>query len=131
MRLTQETITYITLFENVTGAKVKDCIPEEDGLLFIIEEGNIQKALKGKRRVEHLLKKEVHLLAYSDDLTKFIKNMIYPIQAEIVRDQNTILIHTENTADRGKIYGRGRERLEKITLLVKRYFTTIEMINVK
>jgi len=56
-------IKYISVFESITNTKLKDCIAEDDRLLFIVEEGQIGKAI-GKqgsniRRLEDLLKKRV------------------------------------------------------------------------
>ena len=131
MKYTLDIIKYITLFENLTGAKVKDCIQETDHLLFIVEEQTFQKALHGKKRIEGLMKKDIKLIKYSDDLQVFIQQLIYPVQADVTLEQNTITITPQNSTDRGKIYGRGRERLDKILNLVKRYFTNIETITVK
>lgn len=122
MKLTHDTIAYITLFENLTGAHVKDCVQEDDHLLFLIEEGSIQKALKGKARIEHALKKNIRILGYSSDLATFIRNLIFPIKAAVQYTNDQVTIKTENSADRGKVYGRSRERLEKMTSLVQRYF---------
>ncbi len=131
MKYTLEIIKYITLFENLTGAKVKDCIPEPEQLVFIVEEQTFSKALQGKKRIEGLIKKDVKLIKYSDDIQTFIQQLIYPVQADVTLEQNIITITPQNSSDRGKIYGRGRERLDKILALVKRYFTSIESINVK
>ena len=38
MKLTIDSINNINLFENLTGARVKDCITEERKLIFLVEE---------------------------------------------------------------------------------------------
>ena len=43
MKLTIETINNINVFENLTGAKVKDCITEGSKLIFIVEEISLGK----------------------------------------------------------------------------------------
>ena len=74
MKLTVESIAQINLFEQVTGANVKDCISREGILYFIIEEGSIQKAVRGLKKIESMLKKHVLIIGHSEDLNKFILN---------------------------------------------------------
>lgn len=128
MKLTLDTIKYITVFENLTGAQIKDCINNTNGLTFLVEEGNMQRALKGKKRVENAIKKEITLISYSDDVLKFVRNLIYPVKAQIHQQESKIIITPEQVTDRGKIFGRGRERLEFILTLVQRYFSITEII---
>ncbi len=87
----------------------------------------MQLALKGKKRVEDAIKKEITLISYSDDILKFVRNLIYPVKAQIQQHESKIIIITEQATDRGKIFGRGRERLEVILALVQRYFPVTEI----
>jgi len=131
MRLNLQSIQQINLFENITGAKVKDCINDEE-LIFIIEEGNIKRAL-GKdnaniKRLESLLKKNIKLIAYSKDVLKFVANLIYPIKPDNIDIKDGVIYITINdTKLKGKVYGRGRERLKKIELIIKKYFNIKEI----
>lgn len=128
MKLTLKTISHITLFENVTGAKVKDCIQKDNGLIFIIEEGSIQRAARGLRKVEHMLKKPVKIIGHSEDLKKFITNLIYPEEPDNIRqDEKIIYIETKDNQTKGRIFGRSRERLQWINELVKKYFDIDEV----
>ena len=114
MRLNLQSIQQINLFENVTGAKVKDCINDEE-LIFIIEEGNIKRAL-GKdnaniKKLESLLKKNIKLIAYSRDVIKFVTNLIYPIKPDNIDLKDDVIYITINDAKlKGRVYGRGMER---------------------
>lgn len=131
MKLNLETIQQINLFENITKAKVKDCINDED-LTFIIEEGNIQRAL-GKdniniKKLQRLLKKDIKLIAFSKDPVKFLKNLIYPLRPDNIElKDNALYITTKDSRIKGKIYGRGRERLKKINIIIKKYFNINEV----
>ena len=131
MRLNLQSIQQINLFENVTGAKVKDCINDEE-LIFIIEEGNIKKAL-GKdnaniKKLESLLKKNIKLIAYSRDVIKFVINLIYPIKPDNIDLKDDVIYITINDAKlKGRVYGRGRERLKKLELIIKKYFNIKEI----
>ena len=131
MRLNLQSIQQINLFENVTGAKVKDCINDEE-LIFIIEEGNIKSAL-GKdnaniKKLESLLKKNIKLIAYSKDVIKFVINLIYPIKPDNIDLKDDVIYITINDAKlKGRVYGRGRERLKKLELIIKKYFNIKEI----
>lgn len=131
MRLNLQSIQQINLFENVTGAKVKDCINDEE-LIFIIEEGNIKRAL-GKdnaniKKLESLLKKNIKLIAYSKDVVKFVTNLIYPIKPDNIELKDDIIYITiRDSKLKGRVYGRGRERLKKLELIIKKYFNIKEI----
>jgi len=134
MKLTIESINNINLFESLTGAKVKDCIIEENKLIFLVEEGNIKQAL-GKEnsnmfRLKKLLKKDIQIIGYSEDVTKFVRNLIYPNRADDIKvENNKVIITVNDTAVKGRIFGRGRENLNKINDMVKKYFNIDVVIN--
>ena len=76
-----ETIKLVALFENITHVSVKDCLMDGDNTVyFVISEGNVGKAI-GKngssvRHAENLIRKDVKLVEFSNDLDRFIRNLI-------------------------------------------------------
>lgn len=132
MKLTLDSINNINLFENLTGAKVKDCLQEEGKLVFLVEEGNIKRAI-GKNgsnveRVKKILKKDIKIVAFSNDVCKFVSNLIYPNKAdEIKLDGKIVFITVADTVTKGRIFGRSRENLKRINDLVKNYFNVEEV----
>ncbi len=133
MKLTLESINNINLFENLTGAKVKDCLIDEEGLLFLVEEGNVKRALGPNNahlhRISSILKKNIKIIAFSSDVCKFVANLIYPQKIDgIFLENKVVKIVVEDTATKGKIFGRSRENLKRINSLVKNYFTDIEEV---
>ncbi|HLD10531.1 MAG TPA: NusA-like transcription termination signal-binding factor [Candidatus Nanoarchaeia archaeon] len=132
MKLTLETIQTINLFEQLTGAKIKDCIKGNDLITFLVEEGNIKKAL-GKdninlKRIEGILKKKVRLIAFSNDVVKFINNLLYPLKVDKIEKKEEIVeIYIKDTRIKGKVYGRSRENLYWIQDLVKKYHNIKEI----
>ena len=46
MKLTLDSINNINLFENLTGARVKDCFDDEGKIVFLVEEGSKKKLRK-------------------------------------------------------------------------------------
>ncbi len=127
MKLTTESIGYINIFESITGAKLKDCLTDEGVLIFLVEEGNVKKAI-GKNnsnvaKISRILKKEIKIVAFSSDVCRFAANLIYPVKAdEIFLEENTLKIRVSDSFLRGKIFGRGRENLKKINKIIKNYF---------
>jgi len=121
-----DVMKYISLFESLTGAKVKDCIANEI-IVFIIHENEMGKAI-GKqganiRRVENTLKKKIKLAEFNNDISQFIQNLIYPIRAKEIKEEDGIVtIYGNDTKSRGLLIGRDRRNINSITDIVKRYF---------
>ena len=71
----------LTLFENVTKTRVKDCIERPNTYYFIVEGGELSKAI-GKngsnvKQLRRLLKKNIHVIEYSSNIKLFIKNIFH------------------------------------------------------
>lgn len=115
----------ISIFESVTGAKLKDCILNER-LLFIVEENEIGKAI-GRRginikKLENMLKKKIRVAGFSSDVLQLIKNLLYPLEvAGIENDDGTITIRAD-TKTKALIIGRNKQNLNNLMKVVKRYF---------
>ena len=130
MKLSHDTIQYITHFENLTHAKVKDCFAHEGSLVFVVEQGNVQRAL-GKEgcnitRASRLFGKSVKIIGFHEDPVKFIKNLLYPIHVDAVRvDGSTAFIHVTDQRLKGKVFGRDRQNLVWIGSLASKYFSYI------
>jgi N utilization substance protein A len=79
--LDSETIAYIRLFEERTGAAVKDCLEAEDKLVFLVSPGEIHKAVGPGGvlidRLKGLLHKEIVAVEYSDDPETLVKNIFF------------------------------------------------------
>ncbi len=126
-------LKYITLFESLTGAKVKDCIIDDD-VLFVIEKGDMGLAIgkqgKSLRRVENTLKKKVKVLEFDDNIEQFAKNYVHPIKdIEVSKHDNKLNIKGKDTKTRAMIIGRDRARINKMQKIMSRYFE-IDEINV-
>ena len=121
----------MTIFESMTGAKVKDCIANEK-LIFIMEENEMGKAI-GKnganiKRMENMLKKKIKLVEFSSDVLQFVKNVIYPIEvSEIIQEDNVIKIHGKDTSTKAMLIGRERHNINHLSDIVKRYFDIKEI----
>ncbi len=121
----------MTLFESMTGSKVKDCIVN-DKIIFVVEENEIGKAI-GKnganiKRVEKALKKKVKVIEFSNDAAQFMRNLIYPIEvAEIKYGDNLVTINGRDTTTRAMLIGRERQNINHLTQIARRYFDVREI----
>ena len=86
-----ETLGYIRLFEERTGARVKDCLEAEDELVFLVHPGEVHKAVGPGGvlvdRLKGLLKKEIMVVEYSEDAATLVKNVFYAYSPRTVELQ--------------------------------------------
>jgi N utilization substance protein A len=124
---------YISIFENLTGTKVKDCIPVEGLVTFIVQPNEIAKAIgKGggnARRIEGVLKRKIKIVEFDPELTKFIRNLVYPLEVgEIVPGDNGIVtVRGRDTTTKSMLIGRNAGNLRATEAIVKRYFDIAEI----
>ncbi|MBR9699224.1 NusA-like transcription termination signal-binding factor [Candidatus Woesearchaeota archaeon] len=117
---------YITLFESLTTAKVKDCFVNEK-LTYVIEKGQMGLAIgkqgRNLRNVERALKKELKVVEFDDNIGAFIKNYVYPLRKFSVAIENKIITITgEDVKTKGLLIGRDRANLKHLMSVLKRYF---------
>ena len=75
------------------------------------------------------IKHKIRVIGFSDDIVKFVQNILYPLKGfEINREENKVIISTEDMKLKGKIFGRDRSNLKFVNEVVKRYFKDIEVI---
>ncbi len=76
-----ETLGYIRLFEERTGARVKDCLEAEDKVVYLVQAGDIPKAVGPGGvvvdRLKGLMKKELQVVEFSDDPETLVRNIFY------------------------------------------------------
>ncbi|HUI38784.1 MAG TPA: NusA-like transcription termination signal-binding factor [Thermoplasmata archaeon] len=75
------TLGYIRLFEERTGAGVKDCLEAEDKLVFLVKPGEIHKAVGPGGalvdRLKEVLQKEIQVVEYSDEPESLVGNIFF------------------------------------------------------
>ena len=122
---------YISLFESLTGAKVKDCIAN-DSIIFIVHENEMGKAI-GKegsniKRVENTFKKKIRLAEFNNDVCQFVQNLIYPLKAKEIKEEvGIVTIYGNDTKTKGMLIGRDRQNINSTANIVKRYFKIAEI----
>ncbi len=133
IKITSREMRYIALFENITGATVKDCIVDEDSnqIIYVVKEGNVGIAIgkggKNIRLLERMTGKKHDIIEHSENPTQFIKNALKPAQVKEIRiterpDGKTMAVVSVNPKDKGVAIGKNGKNAERIRFLAKRYF---------
>jgi len=131
MKINNETLQFIKLFEKIAQVKVKDCFQNNERLLFIIE-GNILKAI-GKngsniKKFENMTKRKIKVVEFSKDIIRFIRSFLFPIQVdEIKNEEGNITIKVGNTRDKGLIIGRDRRNIENLKKIAGKFYSVIDI----
>ncbi|MBI2558994.1 NusA-like transcription termination signal-binding factor [Candidatus Woesearchaeota archaeon] len=131
IKYSADLIKLMTFFESMTGAKVRDCISNEK-LLFIVEESEMGKAIGRNganiKRMESAIKRKIKLVEFSNDVLRFVGNMIYPAEVlDIKSEEGVITIQGKNTSAKAMLIGRERQNLNHLADIVKRYFDIKEI----
>jgi N utilization substance protein A len=126
---TEETLRYITLFENMTKARVRDCMETEDKLVYVVDPGQANRAVgKGGEnviRLKNTTGKNIQVVEFSDDAETFIKNVFYNYGPEKVEiETRGTIVHATVTVDpavKGRAIGKNGKNLKIARDLVNRH----------
>ncbi|MHA1670335.1 MAG: NusA-like transcription termination signal-binding factor [Promethearchaeota archaeon] len=147
IKFDRKSMELISLFNNLSGAIIKDCLTFESPenyseiIIFLVKKEDVGKAIgKAGEHVKDLinkLQKKIDVIPYSNNLEQFIqfilntsKNSITVQQIEIKENKNekkTVIISV-NPEDRGKAIGKEGSMIRKIKLLVIRHFEVDNVI---
>ncbi|HLC46775.1 MAG TPA: NusA-like transcription termination signal-binding factor [Candidatus Nanoarchaeia archaeon] len=126
-------IPLISLFERETHARVRDCFNDAKGITFIVEQGDLGKAV-GKqgmnvKRFENSLHKRVRIVEFNPDRREFILNMIRPLRVRGIEEQEdgTIIIQGGDTETKGLLIGRAAQNLRTLEEQVRRHYKVKEI----
>ena len=147
IKLDRQSMELISLFNNISGAIIKDCFifqsPENNSeiIVFLVKKEDVGKAIgKAGEHVKDLmtkLQKKIDVIPWSDNLEQFIqfilnttKNSIQVQNIEIKasrNDKKTVIISVR-PQDRGKAIGKEGSMIRKIKELVIRHFAVDNVI---
>ena len=139
IKLSTDQMRMISLFQNVTGATAKDCIEDEsqDRIMFIVSHGKMGLAIgKGGMHIkslQNIVKRNVELIEFNEDPTKFLANLLNPKLVMDVKladraDGTKQAIVTVDPSKKGIVVGRDGKNAQKARMLAKRYFNITNVL---
>jgi N utilization substance protein A len=133
IKLTTDEMRLMSLFQSVTKVTARDCLDDQkyDRIIFVVNEGKMGLAI-GKngsniKSLHNILKRNVELVEYFSDPSKFLKHVfnskfINEIKLSEKTDGSSQAIVFVDASKKGLVVGREGRNAERARLLAKRYF---------
>ena len=147
IKIDRESMELMSLFNNISGAIIKDCLifsipsSESDIIIFLVKKEDVGKAIgKAGENVKDLMnkiQKKIDVIPFSEDIYEFIKFIfkttknsinVQNIEIKESKSQKKTVIISVAPQDRGKAIGRDGSMIRKIKLLVTRHFEVDNVI---
>ncbi len=131
-----ETIRLITFFENLTGSEIRDCLVDDSKnmVYFVIEEGKVGMAI-GKngdsiRNVENLIKKDIRVFEFSEELNTFVRNLIpQATEVRVINENDRTAVEVRvDRKDKPMVIGRDGRNQKLYKELLQRNHSINELI---
>jgi N utilization substance protein A len=130
VKMNDEETKKMLFFQQATGAATRDCIDDEERLIFVVAEGEVGAAVgKGGRNIdmlEKLLKRKILVVEYNDDVEKFTENIFFPTKITVSKSGNKVIINVDQK-NRKYIVGKGGYKIRLARKLLKRHFDIDEI----
>ena len=136
IRLDDGTIKLIALFESVTRAEVRDCIPTDERVVFIVGKGDAGAAIGERgdniRRLREMLRKNVEIIEWADIPEAFVRNIFHAFKVSEVKlekrsGRNTVVV-TVDPAEKARAIGKQGRNLHQAKSILARHFKDIDAV---
>ncbi|MBC8494533.1 NusA-like transcription termination signal-binding factor, partial [archaeon] len=123
-------IRQINLFEKITGTQVKEFFTFKDKPTYMVQPGQLTKAL-GKNKanllkLEKLFQRPIRIIEFNEDMLNFIINLIAPLKVVKITDEEDIVtIVGPDTKTKGLMIGSKAKNLRETEEIVKKYFPAL------
>lgn len=136
-KITEDDLRVFGLFEQVTHARPKDYVNLTDRVVFVVEAGQLRRAIgpqaRAINRLKDLFKKPVDIVEFHDDAEQFLKNIFHHYEVAGVtfsekggRKHATVTVKAE---EKGRAIGKGGRNLKVAQMLASRH-TDIQSVSV-
>ncbi|MFA6072727.1 MAG: NusA-like transcription termination signal-binding factor [Candidatus Woesearchaeota archaeon] len=130
-----ELLNLMKLFEDITRARLKDCFHNKEKLVFVVQEGDLMRALgkdrQNLKKLEEKLNRNIKILEFNPDLLIFIKNLMYPLRIlEMTMDDGVVTIKGPDAKTKGLMIGARAQNLRNYEEITKKYFEELKEIKV-
>lgn len=122
-----ENIRAMNLFESITGVEARDVILKDDEAYFVVPDGKagmaIGKGGKVVKKVQNKLDKDVKIYEYSDNLGKFLNNLVPAdlrgVDIDDEGDEKTVEISVSRD-NKGRVVGKNGNKIDSIREVLER-----------
>jgi len=127
-----ELMKLMSFFESITQAKLKDCVVLGSQLVFVVQPGQIGRAIgknaSSARKLQDSLNRKIKIVEFNPEVAGFVENLILPLKADKVSEASGLVtIKSSDTQTRGILIGRNAQNLRGYESIVKRYFDISEI----
>jgi N utilization substance protein A len=132
IKLTPEQLRYIALFQDITGATVKDCIVDDENnrLIFVVKRGDLGLAIGRKgmnlKKLRKILGKDIEIVEDGETIEELAANSVAPARVRGVKlvempGKKIVYISVE-PQDKGIAIGKNGKNAARAKLVLKRYY---------
>jgi N utilization substance protein A len=130
-----QTLQWMSLFEKITRARLKDCFMHNEKLCFLVEDGQLQRALgpqkKNLVKLESLLKRKIKIIEFKDEMLRFIVNVFAPLKIiDMKEDEGIVTITGPDQKTKGLMIGARAQNLRNYEKIVQRYYPELKEIKI-
>ncbi len=127
-----ELLNLMSLFEKITGASLKDCFFNRDKIVFVVQPGEMGRALGKQKsnieRVEKALNRKIKIVEFSPDKLTFIRNLMFPLKIlDMSEDEGIVTIKGPDMKTKGLMIGARAQNLRNYEEIVRKYFALKEI----
>ena len=122
---------YIEELRILTKSTAVDCVIDDrfERIIYIIKQGNMGYAIGRNgdniKKLNRVLGKRIEMVEYNEVRETFIQNMFRPAEVSevtIPADAGPVHVVMANRSNLGLAIGKGGANIEKVRLLIKRFF---------
>lgn len=133
VKLTENELQHISIFEAITQVDALDCILDDDDnrVIFVVRKGTAGKAIGSNgtnvRTLRQVLRREIDIVEKGETLEELVSSALFPAairSIEVRKDDNgrsSILVEVPFD-QKGLAIGKGGRNVRRAKLLIKRYF---------
>jgi len=133
IKITDNEMKYMALFENMTGATILDCVIDTEGesIIFAVKKGDIGLAIgrdgEKIKRFKKLTNRQIEVFEYLDTPIQFITRALKPAKIREIKmidrvDGGQVAMVSVEPKDKGIAIGKNGKNIKMIRFLAKRYF---------
>lgn len=128
IKLTNDTLRFISTFEGTTKVQVKDCVVLEDRIIFVVDDLRkaLGKEMSNVRRLKDSIGRNVDIIGFAETPEKFVKNIFhnYRVKEVNIEDKGgvpTAVVQIE-PGDKGRAIGKNRHNLNVAEDILSHHF---------